>query len=245
MFWEYLSPNGKERFAGGVHEEDPRLATRGVVVDPEHQVPLRIEHREPVPVEEERPPPHSQHRGGPHPPAPGARCCCCGAGVYFRHRLRESLADRQQPVSGLVAREDDARPVVAGDVEIEGCLFILSVVPATSESRANHAHDVVPGDIDKPRVFNPSVVHPSAYLHLHWTGASLPPIIYRQVLLDANPYMIAYDGVWSTYIRANSMFHFCGIIRWRISGGVRTTKVDQIRGYKDATWQKDSDKVVV
>ena len=57
----YLSPDGKKRLAGGVHEDDLPLASRRVVIDSEDEVAFRVEDREPVPVEEQRLPPDRQH----------------------------------------------------------------------------------------------------------------------------------------------------------------------------------------
>lgn len=57
----HLSPEGEQRLAGGVHEDELAGAPRPVAVDSEDQVAVRVEDREPAAAEHERFPPHRQH----------------------------------------------------------------------------------------------------------------------------------------------------------------------------------------
>lgn len=56
----YLSPDGEQRLAGGVHENDLIPTPRRVVFNSKHQISRCVEHREPIPIEEERFPPHGK-----------------------------------------------------------------------------------------------------------------------------------------------------------------------------------------
>lgn len=69
--WKYLSPDGEERLAGGVHEDYLAPVAGHVIVDPEDEVALAVKHGEPVAAEEEGLPPHGKHLGSPGPDSGG------------------------------------------------------------------------------------------------------------------------------------------------------------------------------
>lgn len=47
----YLSPDGEEWLAGGIHEHDLTLTPRAVVIDSEHQASLGIKNGKAITVE--------------------------------------------------------------------------------------------------------------------------------------------------------------------------------------------------